>query len=300
MWLQRRHDHLRRATLLEPRGRPDLVGALLTEPVSREADAGLIFLDASGYPVHNISAVIATATVALEHGLMTKAASTSGVVPLAFDTPGGLVHVEAECATVSAVPRVTTVRVSGAPSFVAYAGCAVTTPTRSLRVDLAFGGTFFGIADSEAAGVPLTPERLPEIRRLGAEICRALEGHDALVHPESGQATLGGVIFTGPPQSPDAHLRAVSVTPDGACERSGLTGASAVMAVLNAMGLLEDGQEFVQEGLLALPARGRVARLARVGEIPAIVAEIEASAWITAEQTLMVDDDDPLAEGYVI
>jgi proline racemase len=35
-----------------------------------------------------------------------------------------------------------------------------------------------------------------------------------------------------------------------------------------------------------------------VGDYPAIVPEIEGSAWITGEHTFIVDDDDPLKEGF--
>jgi proline racemase len=35
-----------------------------------------------------------------------------------------------------------------------------------------------------------------------------------------------------------------------------------------------------------------------VGEYPAIVAEIEGSAWITGEHTFYVDEDDPLKDGF--
>ena len=41
--LRRRRDRLRRALLHEPRGHAGMYGALLTEPVSPGADAGILF-----------------------------------------------------------------------------------------------------------------------------------------------------------------------------------------------------------------------------------------------------------------
>ena len=35
-----------------------------------------------------------------------------------------------------------------------------------------------------------------------------------------------------------------------------------------------------------------------VGEYPAIITEIEASASVTGEHTFFIDDDDPLREGF--
>ena len=76
------------------------------------------------------------------------------------------------------------------------------------------------------------------------------------------------------------------------------TGTAAVMAVLDAMGLLPDRETFVHEGLLGSLFRARIARRTQVGDLPAIVPEIEGTAWITGDHTFMVDDDDPLKDGF--
>lgn len=304
-WFERQADHVRRATVLDPRGHRDLVGVLLTEPVSSGADAGLLFLDAGGYPALNGPAVVAAATVALERGLITKAGQTGDgpgreIVSLDFDTPAGTVMAHAQLDKTGARSRVASVRVVGVPSFVAQAGCSVSVGSRRLRVDLAYSGAFHAIVDSEAVGIPLVVDRLSDIRRLGVEICAALDGHEALAHPDApGRSTLDAVIFTGPPQSSDAHLRSMTIVRHGGCLRApGVTATSAVMAVLHAMGLLSEGDAFVHEGLLGLPERGRVARPARVGDLPAILPEVTCAAWITGEQTLIIDDDDPLRDGF--
>ena len=69
------------------------------------------------------------------------------------------------------------------------------------------------------------------------------------------------------------------------------------MAVLDAMGLLPDGEPFVHEGLSGTLLRGRVVGRSRVGDSSALVTEIEGSAWVTGEHTLLLDDDDPCREG---
>jgi proline racemase len=265
----------------------------------------MLFLDAGGYPLLHGAAVVAAATIAIERGLITKGrrddeGQGSEVVHLDFDTPAGTVLAHVETLQVQAGLRVRSVRLTGVPSFVAYAGLEVRLGSRRLRADLAYGGVFYAIVDSEAAGIPLVPGRLGDIRKLGVEICSVLEGHGALVHPDGpDRAGIGGAVFTGPPQSSDAHLRSVLISSDGGCDRSpGMTSAAAIMAVLNAMGLLQEGDDFVHEGLLGLPERGRVVRSALVGSMPAIVPEMTGAAWITGEHTLIVDGDDPLRDGF--
>ena len=87
--------------------------------------------------------------------------------------------------------------------------------------------------------------------------------------------------------------RVVNRSPSG-------TGMSAVMSVLDAMGLLPQDRPFVQEGLVGSLFRGRVLARTQVGALPAISTEIEGTAWITGEHTFVVDDDDPFREGFTL
>lgn len=82
--------------------------------------------------------------------------------------------------------------------------------------------------------------------------------------------------------------------------RAGMEIKRAVMAVLDAMDLLPAGRPFVHESLIGTTFRGRVAGRETVGGVPAIRPELEGSAWITGEHTFLIDDDDPLREGFRI
>ena len=48
-WVTRNQDHLRRALMLEPRGHADMYGAILTEAVSPDSHAGVLFMHNAGY-----------------------------------------------------------------------------------------------------------------------------------------------------------------------------------------------------------------------------------------------------------
>jgi proline racemase len=295
--MRRQADNLRRAVVLEPRGHMDMCAALLTEPISPGAHAGLLFMHAGGFAAMSGHSVIAVTTIALERGLI----STNGEA-LSFDTAAGTVHVRARVQTHGDRRRVDSVALTNVPSFVASPGHTVRIGTRQLRVDVAFGGLFYAIVDTEAIGIPLDPARLPELRRLGMEIRDAVNAGAAIEHPVDGALSgVAGVVFTGPPQDPEAHLRNVTVFGNGAVDRSPSgTGTSAVMAVLDAMGLLPEQEVFVHESLIGSLFRGRIARRTQVGEFAAIVPDVEGTAWITGEHTFYVDDDDPLREGFVL
>jgi len=296
-WVARRADHIRRALMLEPRGHRDMYGALLTEPVMPGSHAGILFMHGGGYDPASGHGIIGATTIALERGLVT----TSGA-EIVFDTAAGTVRAHAvlappEPAAARRVDRVAFVEV---PSFVVQGGIEVPLAGRRLRADVAFAGLFYAIVDGESAGLPLDRAHLPELRRAAAAIRAALSSTPGLVHPQQPRLEgLGGIIFTGPPESSAADLRSVTVFGGDAVDRSPSGGGTAaVMAVIDAMGLLDDSRPFVQEGIVGTTFSGRVAGRTQVGEYPAIVPEIHGSAWITGEHTFVVHDDDPFREGY--
>jgi proline racemase len=188
------------------------------------------------------------------------------------------------------------------PSFVLHGGMIVRLASRTIRADVAFGGAFYAIVDSEAAGLPIDAAHLPELRRVGMEIKHAIEAAQTIVHPlDAGLTGIYGTIFTGPPSDERADLRNVTIFADAEVDRSPCgTGTAAVMAVVDAMGLLGPDRPFVHESLIGTRFTGRVASRTQVGDLQAIVPEIEGSAWITGEHTFLVDDGDPLKEGFRI
>jgi proline racemase len=301
-WTIRHADALRRTLMREPRGHEDLCGALLTEPVTPGAHAGLLFMDADGYPPMSGHGVMAATTIALERGLVMPGGDGLTIV---FDTPAGTVRARASSATGEAdrdeAPTwIAGVTVSLVPSFVLYPGIALSLGTRQVRADIAFGGGFYAIVDTEAVGLPIDAEHLPDLRRAAIAIAAAAESAATVVHPlQAPLSGMRGTIFTGPPADPRADLRTVAIAAHGSVGRSPSgTGTAAVMAVLDAMGLLTEESRFTAEGLIGTRFVGRIASRTMVGDQEAIVPEVAGEAWITGEHQWIVDDRDPLAEGF--
>ena len=298
-WLRKHADRVRRATVLEPRGHADMVAAVLTEAVSPEAHAGILFMDGGGYPALSGHGIIAAATIAVARDLFFARDADGPEVRLVLDTPAGVVHSSVRSDGRGAERRIHSVAFTNVPSFVHTAAQAVRLGTRALHVDIAFAGLFYAIVDTEATGIPLRPERLYDLRRLGATLAQALNAASDFPHPTDPQSSgVAGVIFTGPPTDPEAHLRSVAVTGSVVDRSPGGTATAAVMAVLDAMGLLADDQRFVHESITGTLLRGRAVRRTMINESSALIAEIEGSAWITGEHSFLLDEDDPLREGF--
>jgi proline racemase len=300
-WLARHADHLRRAMVLEPRGHADLVAALLTESRDASAHAGVVFMDAGGYLPMSGHGIMAAATIVVERELFYARDRLAGEVSLRFETVAGPIAAVARVQPRGDALRVDSVLFSNVPAYVQTPGVSVRVGDRQLRVDIAYGGLFYAIVDTEAVGIPLTVSRVPDLRRLALGLVAAADGAMEMAHPSAPIKGLGGVVFTGPPQDPEAHLRTVTVGRSGAVNRSPSgTGMSAVMSVLDAMGLLPDDRPFVQEGLTGLVFRGTVAGRTAVGDLPAVSVQIEGTAWVTGDHAFHVDEDDPLREGFAI
>jgi proline racemase/trans-L-3-hydroxyproline dehydratase len=108
-----------------------------------------------------------------------------------------------------------------------------------------------------------------------------------------------GTIFTGPPERGDADLKNVTIFADAEVDRSPCgTGTCAVMAVIDAMGLLPPGRPFGHESLIGTLFKGRMTGRTRVADFDAILPELEGSAWVTGEHVFLVDDEDPLKGGF--
>jgi proline racemase len=318
-WAAGHADALRRALVLEPRGHADMTGAVLTEPVSPGAHAGVLFFHNDGFSTMSGHAVLAVTTIALECGLLLPGGDGATIV---YDTPAGSIRARAtikaggaggageageaggagEAGRAGAAGSIRVERVSfvNVPSFVLHAGLPIQLGARHLRADVAYGGAFYAIVDSEAVGVAIDAAHLPELRRAGMAIKRAIESTHAVVHPLDPSVTgIDGTIFTGPSHDNGADLRNVAVFADAEVDRSPCgTGTCAVMAVVDAMGLLAEDKPFVHESVIGTRLAGRLVGRTVVGDYPAIVAEIEGSAWITGEHTFLVDDDDPLKDGF--
>ena len=317
-WVKRHADALRRALMLEPRGHADMYGAVLTEPVSPGSHAGVLFMHNEGYSTMCGHGIVAVTTIALERGLLVPGGDGATVV---YDAPAGTIRARATrgssfdklrmsvgeqdplaLSSSKGERRVESVAFLNVPSFVLHGGLTVKLVSRQIRVDVAFGGAFYAIVDSEAVGLPIDAPHLPELRRVGMEIKHAVEAQQTVAHPlDSGLRGIYGTIFTGPPSDDRADLRNVTIFADAEVDRSPCgTGTAAVMAVIDAMGLLSADKPFVHESLIGTRFNGRIASRTMVGDLQAIVPEIEGAAWITGEHTFLVEDDDPLKEGFRI
>ncbi|MBL8730633.1 MAG: proline racemase family protein [Planctomycetes bacterium] len=292
--LQRSFDHLRRALVLEPRGHEAMVVAFLLPPCAPGAQLGVVFANDAGYLGMCGHGAIGVATVAVAMGMV---AAVEPITDVVLDTPAGLVP----CRVAVAGGRPRSATITNVPSFLYRQRVVV--PVHGfgkVAADIAYGGNWFAFVEADQLGLAVEKSHLPVLLQAATAVREALvrEGVRG-VHPErGGDETVDHVkLFAGlAGRGPGA--RAMTLCPGAAYDRSPCgTGTSAKLAVLHAKGELQRDQWFTSESVLGTRFRARIVGETKVGALPAIVPEIEGSAWITGFATFVVDPDDPFAFG---
>ena len=98
-----------------------------------------------------------------------------------------------------------------------------------------------------------------------------------------------------------ATLRNCVVFGQGQVDRSPCgTGTSAKMATLFAKGELKIGEEFYYESILGTIFKGEILGTTKVGEYEAVIPRISGSAYITAFNHFVIEEEDPLKYGFVL
>jgi len=290
------HDALRTALMWEPRGHADMYGCLLTEPVTSDADFGVLFMHNEGWSTMCGHGIIAVATVALETGLLPMDAPETVV---RIDTPVGPVQATARVED----GRVSSVRFANVPSFVVSLDRTAVVPgIGPIRYDLAFGGAYYAYVAAGELGFRCVPSEVDRLIDVGTRIKRAVAEAVEIVHPvDASLGFLYGTIFVGPALSDGADSRNVCVFADGEVDRSPTgTGVSGRLALHYARGEIGLAEAHTVESLIGTRFVGRVLEETTFEGRDAVVTEIEGSAHITGSHTFWIDPHDPLSEGFLV
>ncbi len=289
-------DHLRTATLWEPRGHADMYGCIITEPVTKDGDCGLIFTHNEGYSSMCGHGIIAVTKVGLEAGIIAGGKTKEQIK---FDTPAGRVtaypHWEGD--------RVKEVSFFNVPSFVYALNLSVEVPwLGNVEFDLAFGGAFYAFVNAESVGVELNPSGFRRLIELGTSIKKAVIENHPVKHPfEDDLSFLYGVIFVGRAQDPRHHSRNICVFADGEVDRCPTgTGVSARTALHHVRGELKPAESITIESIIGSCFKAEISEVTKFGPFDAVIPKVTGSAHICGINTLLLNPEDPLGKGFIL
>lgn len=295
-YLKTHLDPLRKALMWEPRGHADMYGCIITEPVTEDADFGVIFLHNEGYSSMCGHGIIAVTKVALELGLIEI---KEPVTTLRIDAPAGLITAYA-CVENR---RVISVKFQNVPSFVLYRDQDIHVPGMgNVRLDVVYGGAFYTYVNADTLGIGMTTADYRLLIEKGMAIKKAVMDTLPIVHPfEEDLSFLYGTIFYGQGHTPGTDSRNVCIFADGEVDRSPTgTGVSGRVALHHARGELALGQPMVIESIVGSRFMASVQAVTAFGPHSAIIPEVEGNAHICGKSTFLLDPEDTLGKGFFL
>jgi 4-hydroxyproline epimerase len=267
-----RFDDYRCAIVNEPRGSDPLVGALLLKPHRADCEFGVIYFNNVGY-----LGMCGHGTIGLIASL--KFAGRLGPGALKLDTPVGAVDVQLQPDGRISVANVVSYRskrqvVVQVPGIGPVAG------------DIAWGGNWFFLISHHDRTLDLK-----HVESLTDYSWRVREALNAQGHP-----LVDHVELFGPSGLPGAQSRNFVLCPGKAYDRSPCgTGTSAKLSCLAADGKLLEGDVWIQESLIGSTFEATYRWHDRSkGEIVPIIT---GTAYVTGENLLHLDADDPFRWG---
>ena len=271
--LKNQYDHYRRGVILEPRGNDVLVGALLCEPVNPEATAGVIFFNNTGY-----LNMCGHGTIGLMASLAYQGKITAGVHRI--ETPVGDV--------VCTLHEDGSVSIDNVPAYRYQEKVAVEVEGLGTVVgDIAWGGNWFFLVSQKF--VDINVANAEALTNITWRIRQALIAQN--ITGENG----GDIDHIELFQDCDfADSQSFVLCPGKQYDRSPCgTGTSAKLACLAADGKLAEGELWQQASVLGSQFTGSYTRI----DANTVRPTIRGSANISAETTLIVDNQDPFQWG---
>jgi len=289
-------DHLRTALMFEPRGHADMYGAIITEPVNKNSDFGVLFLHNEGYSTMCGHGIIALTKVFIQTGMIK---AIDPITEIKIDTPAGLITSYAKVKN----GKVESVYFHNMPSFVLTTDQIVDVQgIGKVKYDIAFGGAFYAFVNADELGIGMNEENFRELIGKGMAIKNEVMKSYPINHPfEEDLNFLYGTIFYGKSHSKEADSSNVCIFAEGEVDRSPTgTGVSARMALHFKKGEIGKDQKMIIESIIGTKFTGSVHQTTKFGKYDAVIPRVEGNAYITGKHEFIIDPEDQLKEGFIL
>jgi 4-hydroxyproline epimerase len=291
------YDWIRKGLMFEPRGHDMMSGSILYPPHNPENDFAILFIETSGCLPMCGHGTIGTITIAIEEKLITP--KIPGKIKM--ETPAGLVNIEFQ----QTKGKVNWVKLINVKSYLAAESLTVDCPELGeITFDVAYGGNFYAIVDPQQnfSGVQnFTANKVIQYSQVVRERINK-KYPSTFIHPENKTIRdITHLMWTGKPLDATSSGRNAVFYGDKAIDRSPCgTGTSARMAQLFAKGKLNIGEEFIHESFIGSKFIGKIEAETTLGNQPAIIPSIKGWAKVFGYNTIVIDDDDPFAYGFLV
>lgn len=282
---------IHRSLIREPRGHANMLGSILTEPVTPEASIGVLYLHANGQFEMCGDSAFATAFAVLENGIVEP---VEPITEFGMDTVAGLVKVKAMVND----GIVSQVSIENVPVFYINDYPITLSSGKKLTIEVAYGGLYYAFVDSHQVGLVLTPENSGSFIKLGMEIIN-IANNTLNIHQANQDETIKIDLTTFYDKQTDhkSDYKVCNIYPPGRMGRtpSG-TGLSAHMALRFHKGQLKLNQDFVQKSIVGTIFTGKIIAQEKHNRLVPIIS---TKSYLMGINQFIIDPDDPFKEGFM-
>ena len=283
--------------LNEPRGGVFKHCNILLRPSIKNADAGFVIMEPEDNPPMSGSNTICVTTVLLEKNII-KMQYPQTILNL--EAPGGLIKVIANCKN----KKVENVTLTNLPCFADKIDVDLKTKNfGTIKVSTAFGGDSFLICNAEDFKLKIEPINAKKFVKIAKELLSEANLSIGFEHPTIKDLNyLSFCQFVEPIKKNQnsilSGLNTVVIRP-GKLDRSPCgTGTSARLAVMKEKNEIQLNEDFISESIIGSQFKASIEKEIQVDNKNCIIPQITGSAFITGEQKLYLDENDPFPQGY--
>jgi len=283
--------------LNEPRGGVFKHVNLIVPPKDPAADMGFIIMEPADVPPMSGSNSICVATVLLEKGIIPI---TNSTMNLTLEAPGGLINVEAKCNE----QKVESVKITNFASFVLDFEKEIKVEgVGNLIVTTAYGGDGFVLVNSKDLGIEIKPDNADQIVTACSKIIKAANEQLGFSHPLV--PNMNAISFCMLMDKSEVNADGIKQARNTVCirpkklDRSPCgTGTSARLAYMYLKKEINLHEKFISQSILDTTFECELVSEEEKDGTLCVVPEIKGQAWITGEQKLYLDDNNPFPNGY--
>jgi proline racemase/trans-L-3-hydroxyproline dehydratase len=297
-FMKNRYDWMRECITKKPRAFDAVVAAVITDPVSQDADFGVFYMDMLKYQPMCGAGTFGVIKALIESGMVEK---KSPETQLIIDTPSGKLHAKARVEN----QMVKEVSFQNITSFVFKKDLEINLPEYgTISVDIVYGGNFFVIVDVEKIKIPIVKKNVPALANLQTAVLKAANNVISVQHPINKEINyLDQVLFVQDSDDPKKGYMAQCVFGDRQADNSPCgTGTCARMIRRMARGEIKLNETFKQLNVTDSGAfYGKLISEEPLGDFAGYIPQISCQdIYIIGFNKLVVEENDNLKCGLSV
>ena len=282
-----------RSLIREPRGHANMLGSILTEPVTPDAAIGVLYLHGNGQFEMCGDSAFATAFAVLENGIVEP---VEPLTEFGMDTVAGLIKVKADVRN----GDINLVSIENVPAFYINDYQITLSSGTQVTLEVAFGGLYYAFVDCSQIGFPLKPENANKLIKLGMEIIN-LANTSLNIRQEhmAEKVKINLTTFYEKLEDKKSDYLVCNIYPPGRMGRtpSG-TGLSAHLAIRYHKKQLKLNQKFIQKSIVGTTFTGKIVDEEKKHDQRFYLPVISTKSFLMGINQFIIDPDDPFHEGF--